>query len=166
MLALSFLKLSTFFNKYLYIIVGLIALTILAVVLPNASSIAEKFGVETRATLKANLAKEEVKTQTAVKANTELVKEIKEEKASTEVTLKVIEDLSTVKTNTAVKVSEIKVKKAKKIAKVAKIDVSETTAASSITVPTNNPYTPEIVQGVATANIDAIWETYEEIRGV
>ncbi len=166
MLAFSFLKLSTFFNKYLYIIVGLIALTILAVVLPNASSIAEKFGVETRATLKANLAKEEVKTQTAVKANTELVKEIKEEKASTEVTLKVIEDLSTVKTNTAVKVSEIKVKKAKKIAKVAKIDVSETTAASSITVPTNNPYTPEIVQGVATANIDAIWETYEEIRGV
>ena len=166
MLALSFLKLSNFFNKYLYIIVGLIALTILAVVLPNASSIAVKFGVETRATLKANLAKEEIKADTALKANVKLVEEVKEEKASAEVTLTVIDTLSTVKANTAVKVNEIKIKKAKKIAKVAKTDISETTEPSSITVPTNNLYTPEIVQGVAIANIDAIWETYEEVKGV
>ncbi len=166
MLAFSFLKLSTFFNKYLYIIVGLVALTILAIVLPNASSIVEKFGVETRATLKADLAKEEIKTDIAVKANEQLVEEVKEEKASSEVTLTIIDNLSTVKANTATKVSKIKTTKIKKIAKIAKTDVTENTTQSSITVPTNNPYTPEVVQGVAIANIDAIWETYQEVQGV
>jgi hypothetical protein len=80
MLALNFLKLSSFINKYLYIIVGIIALIILAIVLPNAASIGEKFGLETRATLKADLAKEEVKTTIAVKANETLVDQIEKDK--------------------------------------------------------------------------------------
>jgi hypothetical protein len=49
---------------------------------------------------------------------------------------------------------------------VAKKDVSQNTAKTSITVPTNNTYTPEMVQDVASVNIDSIWAAYEDIKGV
>ena len=79
MIAFGYLKLAQFFSKYIYVIVGLIALVVLAIVLPNASSIAERLGFETRASLKAQLAKEEVKADTALQANTNLVQEIEKE---------------------------------------------------------------------------------------
>lgn len=166
MLALSFLKLSTFFNKYLYIIIGIVALVILAIVLPNAASIGEKFGLETRATLKADLAKEEVKTETAIKANETLVDQIEKDKKVLTATVTVVEKLTETKTDITNKISSIKIKKVKKITAVAKKDVSQNTDKASITIPTNNPYTPEIAQGVAETNIDSIWAAYEDIKGV
>lgn len=166
MLALSFFKLSSFINKYLYIIVGIIALIILAIVLPNAASIGEKFGLETRATLKADLAKEEVKTTIAVKANETLVDQIEKDKKVITATVAVVEKLTETKTDISNKISNIKITKIKKIAAVAKKDVSQNTAKTSITVPTNNTYTPEMVQDVASVNIDSIWAAYEDIKGV
>ena len=68
MIAFGYLKLTQFFSKFAYLIVGIVALLLLAVVVPNASSIAERLGFETRASLKAQLAKEEVKADTALQA--------------------------------------------------------------------------------------------------
>ena len=94
MIAFGYLKLAQFFSKYVYFIVGVVALLLLAVVVPNASSIAERLGFETRASLKAQLAKEEVKADIALQANTNLVQEIEKEQKSSELTLAITDTLS------------------------------------------------------------------------
>ena len=166
MIAFGYLKLAQFFSKYIYVILGIVVLFLLAIVVPNASSIAERLGFETRASLKAKLAKEEVKADTALQANTNLVQEIEKEKKSTELTLAISDKLSTTKASTATKVTTIKAKRDKVVASATKTNIEDTSQPSTITLPTNNHYTPEMVQQVSGANIDALWSTYEEIRGV
>ena len=166
MIAFGYLKLAQFFSKYIYLVVGIIALLLLAVVVPNASSIAERLGFETRASLKAQLAKEEVKADTALQANTNLVQEIDKEKKSTELTLAISDKLTTTKATTATKITKIKATRDKTIVTVTKADIESSSQPSSITLPTNNHYTPEVVQQVSAASIDALWSAYQEIQGV
>ena len=165
MIAFGYLKIAQFFSKYIYVIVGIIALLLLAIVVPNASSIAERLGFETRASLKAQLAKEEVKADTALQANTNLVQEIEKEKKSTELTLAITDTLSTVKATNTTKVTQIKAKRDKLVATAVKTDIETVNQPSSNTLDTNNHYTPEVVQQVASANIDAIWSAYEQVKG-
>ena len=166
MIAFGYLKIAQFFSKYIYVIVGIIALLLLAVVLPNASSIAERLGFETRASLKAQLAKEEVKADTALKANTNLVQEIEKEKKSTELTLAITDTLSATKTSTVSKITKIKTTRDKVVTSATKTNIDDSTQPSTITLPTNNHYTPETVEQVSTANIDALWSAYEQLKGV
>ena len=166
MIAFGYLKLAQFFSKYIYVIVGIVALLLLAVVVPNASSIAERLGFETRASLKAQLAKEEVKADTALQANTNLVQEIEKEKKSSELTLAITDTLSATKTSTVTKITKIKTTRDKVVASVTKTNIDGSTQPSTITLSTNNPYTPEAVAQVSAANIDALWSTYEQIKGV
>ena len=166
MLAFGYLKIAQFFSKYIYVIVGIIALLLLAVVLPNASSIAERLGFETRASLKAQLAKEEVKADTALQANTNLVQEIEKEKKSTELTLAITDTLSATKTSTVSKITKIKTTRDKVVTSATKTNIDDSTQPSTITLPTNNHYTPETVEQVSTANIDALWSAYEQLKGV
>ena len=166
MIAFGYLKIAQFFSKYIYVIVGIIALLLLAVVLPNASSIAERLGFETRASLKAQLAKEEVKADTALQANTNLVQEIEKEKKSTELTLAITDTLSATKTSTLSKITKIKTTRDKVVTSATKTNIDDSIQPSTITLPTNNHYTPEAVEQVSTANIDALWSTYEQLKGV
>ena len=166
MIAFGYLKIAQFFSKYIYVIVGIIALLLLAVVLPNASSIAERLGFETRASLKAQLAKEEVKADTALQANTNLVQEIEKEKKSTELTLAITDTLSATKTSTVSKITKIKTTRDKVVASATKTNIDDSIQPSTITLPTNNHYTPEAVEQVSTANIDALWSAYEQVKGV
>ena len=166
MIAFGYLKIAQFFSKYIYVIVGIVVLLLLAVVVPNASSIAERLGFETRASLKAQLAKEEVKADTALQANTNLVQEIEKEKKSSELTLAITDTLSATKTNTVSKITKIKTTRDKVVASVTKTNIDDVSQASTITLSTNNPYTPEAVAQVSAANIDALWSTYEQIKGV
>ena len=166
MIAFGYLKIAQFFSTYIYVIVGIIALLLLAVVLPNASSIAERLGFETRASLKAQLAKEEVKADTALQANTNLVQEIEKEKKSTELTLAITDTLSATKTTTVSKITKIKTTRDKVVTSATKTNIDDSIQPSTITLPTNNHYTPEAVEQVSTANIDALWSTYEQLKGV
>ena len=166
MIAFGYLKIAQFFSKYIYVIVGIIALLLLAVVLPNASSIAERLGFETRASLKAKLAKEEVKADTALQANTNLVQEIEKEKKSTELTLAITDTLSATKTSTVSKITKIKTTRDKVVTSATKTNIDDSIQPSTITLPTNNHYTPEAVEQVSTANIDALWSAYEQLKGV
>lgn len=166
MIAFGYLKIAQFFSKYIYVIVGIIALLLLAVVLPNASSIAERLGFETRASLKAQLAKEEVKADTALQANTNLVQEIEKEKKSTELTLAITDTLSATKTSTVSKITKIKTTRDKVVTSATKTNIDDSIQPSTITLPTNNHYTPEAVEQVSTANIDALWSAYEQLKGV
>ena len=166
MIAFGYLKIAQFFSKYIYVIVGIVALLLLAVVVPNASSIAERLGFETRASLKAQLAKEEVKADTALQANTNLVQEIEKEKKSSELTLAITDTLSVTKTNTVSKITKIKTTRDKVVASATKTNIDDSTQPSTITLATNNHYTPEAVAQVSTANIDALWSAYEQIKGV
>ena len=166
MIAFGYLKIAQFFSKYIYAIVGIVALLLLAVVVPNASSIAERLGFETRASLKAQLAKEEVKADTALQANTNLVQEIEKEKKSSELTLAITDTLSATKTSTVSKITKIKTTRDKVVASVTKTNIDDSTQPSTITLSTNNPYTPEAVAQVSAANIDALWSAYEQIKGV
>ena len=166
MIAFGYLKIAQFFSKYIYVIVGIVALLLLAVVVPNASSIAERLGFETRASLKAQLAKEEVKTDTALQANTNLVQEIEKEKKSSELTLAITDTLSATKTNTVSKITKIKTTRDKVVASATKTNIDDSTQPSTITLSTNNPYTPEAVAQVSAANIDALWSAYHQIKGV
>jgi small-conductance mechanosensitive channel len=166
MIAFGYLKIAQFFSKYIYVIVGIVALLLLAVVVPNASSIAERLGFETRASLKAQLAKEEVKADTALQANTNLVQEIEKEKKSSELTLAITDTLSATKTSTVTKITKIKTTRDKVVASATKTNIDDSTQPSTITLPTNNHYTPEAVAQVSTANIDALWSAYEQIKGV
>ena len=166
MIAFGYLKIAQFFSKYIYVIVGIIALLLLAVVLPNASSIAERLGFETRASLKAQLAKEEVKADTALQANTNLVQEIEKEKKSSELTLAITDTLSATKTSTVSKIAKIKTTRDKVVASATKTNIDDASQASTITLSTNNHYTPEAVAQVSAANIDALWSAYEQVKGV
>lgn len=166
MIAFGYLKIAQFFSKYIYVIVGIVALLLLAVVVPNASSIAERLGFETRASLKAQLAKEEVKADTALQANTNLVQEIEKEKKSSELTLAITDTLSATKTSTVSKITKIKTTRDKVVASATKTNIDDSTQPSTITLSTNNPYTPEAVAQVSAANIDALWSAYEQIKGV
>ena len=166
MIAFGYLKIAQFFSKYIYIIVGVIALLLLAVVVPNASSIAERLGFETRASLKAQLAKEEVKADIALQANTNIVQEIEKEKKSSELTLAITDTLSATKTSTVSKITKIKTTRDKVVASATKTNIDDVSQASTITLSTNNPYTPEAVAQVSAANIDALWSAYEQIKGV
>ena len=166
MIAFGYLKLTQFFSKYIYVIVGIVALLLLAVVVPNASSIAERLGFETRASLKAQLAKEEVKADTALQANTNLVQEIEKEKKSTELTLAITDTLSATKTSTVSKITKIKTTRDKVVTSATKTNIDDSIQPSTITLPTNNHYTPEAVEQVSTANIDALWSAYEQLKGV
>ena len=166
MIAFGYLKIAQFFSKYIYIIVGVIALLLLAVVVPNASSIAERLGFETRASLKAQLAKEEVKADIALQANTNIVQEIEKEKKSSELTLAITDTLSATKTSTVTKITKIKTTRDKVVASATKTNIDDVSQASTITLSTNNPYTPEAVAQVSAANIDALWSAYEQIKGV
>ena len=166
MIAFGYLKLTQFFSKYIYVIVGIVALLLLAVVVPNASSIAERLGFETRASLKAQLAKEEVKADTALQANTNLVQEIEKEKKSTELTLAITDTLSATKTSTVTKITKIKTTRDKVVTSATKTNIDDSIQPSTITLPTNNHYTPEVVQQVSVANIDALWSAYEQVKGV
>ena len=166
MIAFGYLKIAQFFSKYIYVIVGIVALLLLAVVVPNASSIAERLGFETRAPLKAQLAKEEVKADTALQANTNLVQEIEKEKKSSELTLAITDTLSATKTNTVSKITKIKTTRDKVVASATKTNIDDASQASTITLSTNNPYTPEAVAQVSAANIDALWSAYDQIKGV
>ena len=165
MIAFGYLKLAQFFSKYIYVIVGIVVLLLLAVVVPNASSIAERLGFETRAPLKAQLAKEEVKADTALQANTNLVQEIEKEKKSSELTLAITDTLSATKTNTVSKITKIKTTRDKVVASATKTNIDDASQASTITLSTNNPYTPEAVAQVSAANIDALWSAYDQIKG-
>ena len=165
MIAFGYLKIAQFFSKYIYVIVGIVALLLLAVVVPNASSIAERLGFETRASLKAQLAKEEVKADTALQANTNLVQEIEKEKKSSELTLAITDTLSATKTNTVSKITKIKTTRDKVVASATKTNIDDASQASTITLSTNNPYTPEAVAQVSAANIDALWSAYDQIKG-
>ena len=166
MMAFGYLKIAQFFSKYIYVIVGIVALLLLAVVVPNASSIAERLGFETRASLKAQLAKEEVKADTALQANTNLVQEIEKEKKSSELTLAITDTLSATKTSTVSKITKIKTTRDKVVASATKTNIDDSTQPSTITLSTNNPYTPEAVAQVSAANIDALWSAYDQIKGV
>jgi len=166
MIAFGYLKIAQFFSKYIYVIVGIVALLLLAVVVPNASSIAERLGFETRASLKAQLAKEEVKADTALQANTNLVQEIEKEKKSTELTLAITDTLSATKTSTVSKITKIKTTRDKVVTSATKTNIDDSIQPSTITLPTNNHYTPEAVVQVSTANIDALWSAYEQVKGV
>ena len=186
MLAFGYLKIAQFFSKYIYVIVGIIALLLLAIVVPNASSIAERLGFETRASLKVQLAKEEVKADTALQANTNLVQEAKEEvkadtalqantnlvqeiekeKKSPELTLAITDTLSATKTSTVSKITKIKTTRDKVVTSATKTNIDDSTQPSTITLPTNNHYTPEAVVQVSAANIDALWSAYEQLKGV
>ena len=165
MIAFGYLKLAQFFSKYIYVIVGIVVLLLLAVVVPNASSIAERLGFETRASLKAQLAKEEVKADTALQANTNLVQEIEKEKKSSELTLAITDTLSATKTNIVSKITKIKTTRDKVVASATKTNIDDSTQPSTITLSTNNPYTPEAVAQVSAANIDALWSAYDQIKG-
>ena len=166
MIAFGYLKIAQFFSKYIYVIVGIVALLLLAVVVPNASSIAERLGFETRASLKAQLAKEEVKADTALQANTNLVQEIEKEKKSSELTLAITDALSATKTSTVSKITKIKTTRDKVVASATKTNIDDTSQASTITLSTNNHYTPEAVAQVSAANIDALWSAYDQVKGV
>ena len=166
MIAFGYLKIAQFFSKYIYVIVGIVALLLLAVVVPNASSIAERLGFETRASLKAQLAKEEVKADIALQANTNLVQEIEKEKKSSELTLAITDTLSATKTSTVTKITKIKTTRDKVVASATKTNIDDASQASTITLSTNNPYTPEAVVQVSAANIDALWSAYGQIKGV
>ena len=166
MIAFGYLKIAQFFSKYIYVIVGIVALLLLAVVVPNASSIAERLGFETRASLKAQLAKEEVKADTVLQANTNLVQEIEKEKKSSELTLAITDTLSATKTSTVSKITKIKTTRDKVVASATKTNIDDASQASTITLSTNNPYTPEAVAQVSAANIDALWSAYEQVKGV
>ena len=165
MIAFGYLKIAQFFSKYIYVIVGIVVLLLLAVVVPNASSIAERLGFETRASLKAQLAKEEVKSDIALQANTNLVQEIEKEKKSSELTLAITDTLSATKTNTVSKITKIKTTRDKVVASATKTNIDDASQASTITLSTNNPYTPESVAQVSAANIDALWSAYDQIKG-
>ena len=166
MIAFGYLKIAQFFSKYIYVIVGIVVLLLLAVVLPNASSIAERLGFETRASLKAQLAKEEVKADTALQANTNLVQEIEKEKKSSELILAITDTLSATKTSTVSKITKIKTTRDKVVTSATKTNIDDSAQPSTITLSTNNPYTPEAVAQVSAANIDALWSAYDQFKGV
>lgn len=166
MIAFGYLKLTQFFSKFAYLIVGIVALFLLALAVSNYSSVVERLGFETRTSLKSELAKEEVKTALITQSNTNLIEEIEKEKKSAEVTVAVLDKLKTTKATTAAKIDKIKTKKNKAIAKVTKADIESSSQPSTITLSTNNHYTKEVVQQVSVASIDAIWAAYNEIKSV
>ena len=64
------------------------------------------------------------------------------------------------------KITKIKTTRDKVVASVTKTNIDDSTQPSTITLSTNNPYTPEAVAQVSAANIDALWSAYEQIKGV
>lgn len=165
MVALGFLKLSSFFSKYMYYIIAAFVVIAAMFILPNVSAIAEKFGLETRASLKAKTAVQERTIATTIDVNKQVVADLNKEKKSSEIK----EDVTVIKlkqdTSITTKIEKIKTDRAVKTAKVIKLK-SDNPQKPKVTVFTNNDYSDLDIQTTAEANIDAIWGVYQTVENI
>lgn len=171
MLAFKLFKLTEFLSKYgNYILIAILALVALFL-FPNINSIAEKFGLETRASLKGQVEAHKIINQQTTEANKNLNAEISKEKESGVATTNTITDKIERDLKLSSDLSNIKQKRNDVIRKVinkpkTKIDKTTVDIQPKITLDTDNTYTQDEVQEVSNANITAIWETFERVERI
>lgn len=172
MLAFRLFKLTEFFRKYSsYFFMFILALVMLSI-FSNMDSITEKFGLETRASLKGQVEAHKIINQQTTEANKNLNIELSKEKESNTSTgtvisnkidrdLKLSNDITNIKQKRDTVISKVMNKP-----KVNKVDKTVSEKQPNLTIDTNNTYTQEEVQEVSNANITAIWETFEKVERI
>lgn len=158
MQALAFLKLSEFFSKYLVYILGVLFLLAVLVITPNSSAVLEKFGIETRASLKAKTVEQSLVIEQAVKTNNELMIQLDKENKSSAIIENIVTDSQNANKKLNISVTEIKESK--------EIKISNTIKKPRVNTPVLNSrvlYTPEEIVIISEANIEALQQVYHTV---
>lgn len=170
MLAFSLLKATGFFKENLNKILMVIAAIIAVLVLLNISAISERFGIETRATLKAKAVAEKAVSEKAIQANATLLTEIVKEKQSSKAVEEILinkqsKDLKLSKELETIKIEKNKVIDKIKASKVNKPEVSSHKPAIEATANIKHTYSQEESREISETNIKAIWAAYDKVEG-
>lgn len=168
MLAYSLIKFKAYLSKYMvYIIIAIIAMIGL-VLISNMDNISEKLGFETKATLKAQVVSQKAVITQAIQTNKDLVKELDNEKESTDATVDVLTGKYFQDTKLDEDMDEIRAEKAKVISKVMKTKLKPSFKSTEKPLESisdeKTEYTSSEVNEVSKANIEAIWKAFEKVE--
>jgi|JFJP01.1.fsa_nt_gi hypothetical protein len=164
MSALLYFKAIDFFRKYvIYIIVALLIIASLFII-PNISAISEKFGIETRASLKAKVAEQNKTIELAIDVNKQNTDTIVREKVSSDIVEKVLVNKNKKEIVLSKIITDIKKKRKHTIDKLVKSERVDNIVKVSPTGENVVNYTDEQVIKIAETNIDAIWTAYETVQ--
>lgn len=168
MLAYSLIKFKAYLSKYMVYIILAIAAIVGLVVFSNVDNISEKLGFETKATLKAQVVSQKAVIAQAVQTNKDLVKELDNEKESTDATVDVLTGKYFQDMKLDKDMDEIRAEKAKVISKVMKTKLKpsfkSTERPSESISDEKTEYTSSEVNEVSKANIEAIWKAFEKVE--
>lgn len=164
MLAFNLLKIGNFFKKYAFYIYIFIFAILALFIFSNINAISEKFGLETRATLKGQVEAHKVINQQTTEANKNLNIELSKEKESNISTTTIIENKVTRDLTLSKDITDIKQKRDEVVSKV--INKPNVEQRNESTPDSSSKYTPEEIQSVSLANITSIWDTYERVERV
>jgi hypothetical protein len=168
MLAYSLIKFKAYLSKYMvYIIIAVIAMIGL-VLISNMDNISEKLGFETKATLKTQVVSQKAVIAQAVQTNKDLVKELDNEKESTDATVDVLTGKYFQDMKLDEDMDEIRAEKAKVISKVMKTKLKPSFKSTEKPLESisdeKTEYTSSEVNEVSKANIEAIWKAFEKVE--
>lgn len=168
MLAYSLIKFKAYLSKYMiYIIIAVIAMIGL-VLISNMDNISEKLGFETKATLKTQVVSQKAVIAQAVQTNKDLVKELDNEKESTDATVDVLTGKYFQDMKLDEDMDEIRAEKAKVISKVMKTKLKPPFKSTEKPLESisdeKTEYTSSEVNEVSKANIEAIWKAFEKVE--
>lgn len=168
MLAYSLIKFKAYLSKYMvYIIIAVIAMIGL-VLISNMDNISEKLGFETKATLKTQVVSQKAVIAQAVQTNKDLVKELDNEKESTDATVDVLTGKYFQDMQLDKDMDEIRAEKAKVISKVMKTKLKPSFKSTERSLESisdeKTEYTSSEINEVSKANIEAIWKAFEKVE--
>lgn len=168
MLAYSLIKFKAYLSKYTVYIILAIAAIVGLVVFSNVDNISEKLGFETKATLKAQVVSQKAVIAQAVQTNKDLVKELDNEKESTDATVDVLTGKYFQDMKLDKDMDEIRAEKAKVISKVMKTKLKPSFKSTEKSLESisdeKTEYTSSEVNEVSKANIEAIWKAFEKVE--
>ena len=156
-LLLPWLKSKIFGNPLSMIFIGFLVLVLAIIVIPNLDQIRERFGFETRTTLKMAAEKERTNTNTALEANKQLDKALELTKEISNDNIEAIKKVEISKDTSDTKVAVIKEKKKAKI----KAVVSTPKPKDKPTTPNTGELPPSVEDiQISQIQIDSVWDTY------
>lgn len=168
MLAYSLIKFKAYLSKYTVYIILVIAAIVGLVVFSNVDNISEKLGFETKATLKAQVVSQKAVIAQAVQTNKDLVKELDNEKESTDATVDVLTGKYFQDMKLDKDMDEIRAEKTKVISKVMKTKLKPSFKSTEKPLESisdeKTEYTSSEVNEVSKANIEAIWKAFEKVE--
>lgn len=168
MLAYSLIKFKAYLSKYMIYIIIAVAAMIGLVLISNMDNISEKLGFETKTTLKAQVVSQKAVIAQAVQINKDLVKELDNEKESTDATVDALTGKYFQDTKLDEDMDEIRAEKAKVISRVMKTKLKPSFKSTEKPLESisdeKTEYTSSEVNEVSKANIEAIWKAFEKVE--